>query len=64
MPRSSVDNEATKATEDQGPRTEDTQTPLRDDRVRPSIDRDAVAKNAPDWDDGFFVVPVVIEGES
>ena len=39
-------------------------TPLRDDAVRPSIDRDRVAANAPSWDKGFFVVPAVIEGES
>lgn len=36
-------------------------TPLRDDAVRPSTDREHVAKNAPEWDDGFFVVPPVIE---
>ena len=47
--------------EARGPRPE---ALLRDDVVRPSIDRDSVAKNAPDWDDGFFIVPVVIEGES
>ena len=46
------------------PRSSVESAPLRDDVVVPSIDRDAVAKNAPDWDDGFFVVPVVIEGES
>jgi aspartyl-tRNA(Asn)/glutamyl-tRNA(Gln) amidotransferase subunit C len=40
------------------------QTPLREDASRPSIDRESVARNAPDWDDGFFVVPAVIEGES
>ena len=36
-------------------------TPLRDDVVQPSVDRDLVARNAPDWDDGFFIVPPVIE---
>ena len=36
-------------------------TPLRDDVVRPPVDRDAVAKNAPEWEEGFFVVPPVIE---
>ena len=36
-------------------------TPLRDDVVKPSIGRDLVARNAPEWDDGFFVVPPVIE---
>ncbi len=36
-------------------------TPLRDDVVRPSVDRDAVARNAPEWDNGFFIVPPVIE---
>ena len=39
-------------------------TPMRDDRMTPSIDRDLVARNAPEWRDGFFVVPAVIEGES
>jgi aspartyl-tRNA(Asn)/glutamyl-tRNA(Gln) amidotransferase subunit C len=36
-------------------------TPLREDTVRPGVDRDAVAKNAPAWRDGHFVVPKVIE---
>lgn len=36
-------------------------TPLREDVVRPSIDREKVAANAPEWEDGFFVVPPVIE---
>ena len=35
-------------------------TPMRDDVPRPSLDRDLVAKNAPDWSDGFFRVPKVI----
>jgi len=35
-------------------------TPMRDDEPRPSIDRELVAKNAPDWADGFFRVPKVI----
>ena len=39
-------------------------TPLREDVVRPSIDRDAVARNAPEWENGFFIVPPIIEGES
>ena len=38
-------------------------TPLREDEPRPSIERDAVAANAPAWRDGFFVVPKVIGGE-
>jgi aspartyl/glutamyl-tRNA(Asn/Gln) amidotransferase C subunit len=38
-------------------------TPLRDDEPRASIDRDSVARNAPAWRDGFFVVPKVIGGE-
>ena len=37
-----------------------TPTQMRDDEVRPSLDRDVVAANAPDWSDGFFVVPKVI----
>ena len=40
-----------------------TVTPMRADEPRPSIDRDAVAANAPAWRDGFFVVPKVIGGE-
>ncbi|HSP34990.1 MAG TPA: Asp-tRNA(Asn)/Glu-tRNA(Gln) amidotransferase subunit GatC, partial [Thermoanaerobaculia bacterium] len=39
----------------------ESRTPLRDDVVRPSVDLDAVARNAPEWEDGFFVVPPVIE---
>jgi aspartyl-tRNA(Asn)/glutamyl-tRNA(Gln) amidotransferase subunit C len=35
-------------------------TPMRDDEPRPSLDRELVAKNAPDWADGFFRVPKVI----
>jgi len=35
-------------------------TPMRDDEPRPSLDRALVAKNAPDWADGFFRVPKVI----
>lgn len=38
-------------------------TPLRDDEPRPSLDRDDVARNAPAWRDGLFVVPKVIGGE-
>ena len=40
-----------------------TVTPLRDDEPRASIDREDVARNAPAWRDGFFVVPKVIGGE-
>ncbi|MGZ5433725.1 MAG: Asp-tRNA(Asn)/Glu-tRNA(Gln) amidotransferase subunit GatC [Thermoanaerobaculia bacterium] len=40
-----------------------TVTPLRDDEPRPSIDREQVARNAPAWRDGLFVVPKVIGGE-
>ncbi len=38
----------------------DARTPMRDDEPRASLDRDAVASNAPSWSDGFFVVPKVI----
>ncbi|HVE72704.1 MAG TPA: Asp-tRNA(Asn)/Glu-tRNA(Gln) amidotransferase subunit GatC [Thermoanaerobaculia bacterium] len=38
-------------------------TPLREDEPRPSLDRDSVARNAPAWRDGLFVVPKVIGGE-
>jgi aspartyl-tRNA(Asn)/glutamyl-tRNA(Gln) amidotransferase subunit C len=40
-----------------------TVTPMRDDEPRPSIDRERVARNAPAWRDGLFVVPKVIGGE-
>jgi aspartyl-tRNA(Asn)/glutamyl-tRNA(Gln) amidotransferase subunit C len=36
-------------------------TPMREDEVRAGIDRDGVAQNAPAFDNGFFVVPKVIE---
>lgn len=35
-------------------------TPLRDDEPRPSVDREEIARNAPAWSDGYFVVPKVI----
>ena len=35
-------------------------TPMREDEPRPSLDRELVARNAPDWVDGFFRVPKVI----
>ena len=38
-------------------------TPMREDEPRPSIDREKVARNAPSWRDGFFVVPKVIGGD-
>ena len=38
-------------------------TPLRDDEPRSSIPREDVARNAPAWRDGLFVVPKVIGGE-
>ena len=38
-------------------------TPMRADDVQPSLDRELVARNAPAWRDGFFVVPKVIGGE-
>ncbi len=36
-------------------------TPFREDETLPSLDRDVVARNAPQWENGFFVVPKVIE---
>jgi aspartyl-tRNA(Asn)/glutamyl-tRNA(Gln) amidotransferase subunit C len=38
-------------------------TPMREDEPRQSLDRELVARNAPAWRDGFFVVPKVIGGE-
>jgi aspartyl-tRNA(Asn)/glutamyl-tRNA(Gln) amidotransferase subunit C len=48
----------------EGTATSASGTPMRDDVMRPSVDRAAVERNAPEWRDGFFVVPAVIEGES
>jgi aspartyl-tRNA(Asn)/glutamyl-tRNA(Gln) amidotransferase subunit C len=39
-------------------------TPLRADEPRPPVARELAAANAPSWNDGFFVVPKVIGGES
>jgi aspartyl-tRNA(Asn)/glutamyl-tRNA(Gln) amidotransferase subunit C len=36
-------------------------TPLRDDVLRPGVERQLVERNAPAWRDGYFVVPKVIE---
>ena len=38
-------------------------TLFRDDEPHTSVDRELVARNAPAWRDGFFVVPKVIGGE-
>jgi aspartyl/glutamyl-tRNA(Asn/Gln) amidotransferase C subunit len=38
-------------------------TPFRDDEPHTSTDRELVARNAPAWRDGLFVVPKVIGGE-
>jgi len=38
-------------------------TPFREDEPRPSLDRALAERNAPSWNDGFFVVPKVIGGE-
>jgi aspartyl-tRNA(Asn)/glutamyl-tRNA(Gln) amidotransferase subunit C len=38
-------------------------TPLREDVARLSVDRELVARNAPSFADGFFVVPKVIGGD-
>jgi len=35
--------------------------PQRDDVVNDGVPRDALLANAPDTDDGFFVVPKVVE---
>jgi aspartyl-tRNA(Asn)/glutamyl-tRNA(Gln) amidotransferase subunit C len=34
---------------------------LRDDEIRPGLDRDSVLEQAPDTDDGFFRVPRIID---
>jgi aspartyl-tRNA(Asn)/glutamyl-tRNA(Gln) amidotransferase subunit C len=38
-------------------------TPFREDEPRPSLDRTLVERNAPAWNEAFFVVPKVIGGE-
>lgn len=38
-------------------------TPMREDVPLAPIDRELVARNAPAWRDGFFLVPKVIGGE-
>jgi aspartyl-tRNA(Asn)/glutamyl-tRNA(Gln) amidotransferase subunit C len=38
-------------------------TPLRADAPHLSLDQSDVERNAPQWRDGFFVVPRVIGGE-
>ena len=35
-------------------------TPMRDDEPQQPTSRELVARNAPEWSDGFFVVPKVI----
>lgn len=35
-------------------------TPMREDELRPSVDRDLVERNAPAFRDGCFAVPKVI----
>lgn len=37
--------------------------PLRDDEPHTHLDTGTVASNAPEWRNGFFVVPRVIGGE-
>ncbi|HEX3584247.1 MAG TPA: Asp-tRNA(Asn)/Glu-tRNA(Gln) amidotransferase subunit GatC [Thermoanaerobaculia bacterium] len=44
-------------------RTAGEATPMRDDTLHATLDRDLVERNAPAWQDGFFVVPKVIGGE-
>ena len=36
------------------------ETPMRDDEVKPGVSREDVARNAPAWRDGYFIVPKVI----
>jgi aspartyl-tRNA(Asn)/glutamyl-tRNA(Gln) amidotransferase subunit C len=40
-----------------------TVTPFRNDEPHAGVDRELVARNAPAWRDGLFVVPKVIGGE-
>lgn len=42
---------------------DDEVTPMREDEPRQSVPREKVARNAPAWRDGLFVVPKVIGGE-
>jgi aspartyl-tRNA(Asn)/glutamyl-tRNA(Gln) amidotransferase subunit C len=43
---------------------DDAPTPLRPDVPHQSLDREAAERNAPQFRDGFFVVPPIIGGES
>ncbi len=36
-------------------------TPMREDEPEPSLDREKALMNAPEREDGFFVVPRVVE---
>jgi aspartyl-tRNA(Asn)/glutamyl-tRNA(Gln) amidotransferase subunit C len=36
-------------------------TPMREDEMRPGTGREHVERNAPEFENGFFVVPKVIE---
>ena len=47
-------------TESESVGLESAATPFREDEVTDSLDRSVVEANAPEWSDGFFVVPKVI----
>lgn len=40
----------------------ETRTPLRTDKILPSLSRDEATKNGPEVRDGMFVVPRIMEG--
>jgi len=37
------------------------ETPMREDKPRPSLDREKALMNTPEKKDGFFVVPRIVE---
>ena len=41
----------------------DVRNALRDDRSQPVLEQDSIGAIAPEWDNGRFVVPGVIESE-
>lgn len=52
-----LDTEGVEASYCEPKRIED----LREDEVKPSMDRNRILKNAPDQEDGAFKVPTVVE---
>lgn len=47
--------------DEEAPRSTPALQNLRDDVPRGGIDQEAIARNAPEFENGFFIVPKVIE---